>query len=300
MDDVLDDFESGPSLAGPAAAEDFPPAPTKAAPSPPSATVAATGEDEDFPDPEEDALEDEESFAKQAQEGMAAIMNGLGSDEEAEFRTLMAEMMRGGTGGGGMGADGEFDPASFLAALGGDASLFGAAPSKAAATSSSTTGKAKGKSSATTTPAATGSFQDTIASAMNKLKDSSTTVDAEAEAKAASSGSDPLAAMMAQMAGLGEMGGEEGLQGMLDEVMDQLMSRELLYEPLKDLASKVCLFTNLFCLSLRSNEMEKLIEMHLFVAVSRVSLFERSYIVGCGSKALHGAAGDCQLHRCQV
>jgi peroxin-19 len=224
LDDVLDDFSGGSSLT--TAAASIPPAPTKPAP----ALPVAGNVDDEFPDPDDELLEGED-FSKLVSEGMAGIMNGLGPDEEAEFKTLMAEMMKGG------GAEeGDFDPASFLAALGGDSSMFGgdaAGPSKATSAS-----KGKSKAKASSKPAPAVNFQDTIASAMNKLKDSSTTLDAESEAKA-TAGGDPLAAMMAQMAGLGDMGGEEGLQGMLDEVMDQLMSRELLYEPLKELSDKV-------------------------------------------------------------
>lgn len=89
---------------------------------------------------------------------------------------------------------------------------------------------------------AAGSFQDTIGTTLDKLRDSKVTVDAETEKAQASAGeTDPLVAMMAQMAGMGAggLGGEEGMQGMLNEMMEQLMSRELLYEPLKELSDKV-------------------------------------------------------------
>lgn len=91
------------------------------------------------------------------------------------------------------------------------------------------------------------SFQDTIAATMSKLAES------DAQNKARASGAsgkgseqDQLAALMAQMealggAGLGGEGGEDGdLPGMLDGLMDQLMSKELLYEPISELRTKVC------------------------------------------------------------
>lgn len=199
--------------------------PTTAAPSLP---LAAAADAEDFPDPDDEALDVD--FASDLQEGMAALMGGLGPDEEAEFRSMMAQMMQGGASGGA----GQFDPAALLAAMGGPPPPAPAAVQTTGQSTKDIKGKAK------STPSVPATFQDTIASAMNKMKDSSTTMDAETEAKTASE-VDPLAAMMAQMAGLGDMGGEEGLQGMLDEVMDQLMSRELLYEPLKELANKVSL-----------------------------------------------------------
>ena len=50
------------------------------------------------------------------------------------------------------------------------------------------------------------------------------------------------------MSSLGNMGGEgdteEGLQGFLETMMSQLMSKEVLYEPLKEMHEKVWQFTN--------------------------------------------------------
>lgn len=91
-------------------------------------------------------------------------------------------------------------------------------------------------------PAAGATFQDTISSMQSKLRSS------EASHKPPSSADangDPFAALMAQMealgAGPGDFGaeGEEGLPGMLDGLMDQLMSRELLEEPIMELRTKV-------------------------------------------------------------
>ncbi|KAK4058315.1 Peroxisome chaperone and import receptor [Microbotryomycetes sp. JL221] len=117
----------------------------------------------------------------------------------------------------------------------------GKAKASAAASSSSAPSNATAATSTSGSNAATGtqSFQDTIAATLSKMKETSSTVDAETEAKTAA-GADPLAALMAQMAagGDGEFGGEEGLQSMLDEMMGQLMSRDVLYEPLKELRDK--------------------------------------------------------------
>ena len=43
------------------------------------------------------------------------------------------------------------------------------------------------------------------------------------------------------MGGDGEA--EEGLQGLLETMMSQLMSKEVLYEPLKEMHEKVCKIT---------------------------------------------------------
>ncbi|KAF9168128.1 Peroxisome chaperone and import receptor [Actinomortierella ambigua] len=80
--------------------------------------------------------------------------------------------------------------------------------------------------------AAGGSFQDRIAKTMDKLKDSSE----QADAKAAEDSEEALMAeMMRQMEGLAE-GGD--FQNVLEGMMEQLMSKDILYEPMQDLAQK--------------------------------------------------------------
>lgn len=202
-----------------------------------------------FPDPDDEALDPDDlelddDFTNEFQASMAQIMGQLGSgddDEALEFQKMMQDLLKGELGGAGGVGGGDLDQAALLAALSG-AGVPGIGPPPAAA------GKGKkavasnakaGPSSAAAGPPA--SFQDTIKQTMNKMRDSGSTVDAEAEARAANE-TDPLTAMMAQMAGLGDMGdmgGADGLQGMLDEMMDQLMSRDLLYTPLKELSDKV-------------------------------------------------------------
>lgn len=57
---------------------------------------------------------------------------------------------------------------------------------------------------------------------------------------ASSSSTDPLAALLANLgSGLGD---DPNLQEALDSMMSQLMSKELLYEPIKDLNEKVRLY----------------------------------------------------------
>ncbi|CAE6426140.1 unnamed protein product [Rhizoctonia solani] len=73
-------------------------------------------------------------------------------------------------------------------------------------------------------------FQRTIRQAMDKLKTS------DENAKASGS-TDDFAELLKQ---LGEGGGEgeEGLQGMIENMMGQLMSKEILYEPLVEMNEK--------------------------------------------------------------
>ncbi|PSR73525.1 hypothetical protein PHLCEN_2v10637 [Hermanssonia centrifuga] len=75
-------------------------------------------------------------------------------------------------------------------------------------------------------------FQASIRKAMEKLKESEANLHSESE-----SGADPLEALLSQ---LGEGGGEPEaqLQGLLETMMTQLMSKEILYEPLKELSEK--------------------------------------------------------------
>ena len=59
-------------------------------------------------------------------------------------------------------------------------------------------------------------------------------------------GGDPdletLLSSLSNMEGDGE--GEHGLEGILETMMSQLMSKEVLYEPLKEMHEKVCTLVN--------------------------------------------------------
>jgi len=105
----------------------------------------------------------------------------------------------------------------------------------------------KQKPKSTATPSSQQqSFQDTIKATITKLAES------EAQHKSRSTTSDdPLAALMAQMEAMGGAGGFPGLDALgkggddgqdlpelLDGLMVQLMSKELLYEPISELKTK--------------------------------------------------------------
>ncbi|CAO3679353.1 unnamed protein product [Umbelopsis vinacea] len=76
------------------------------------------------------------------------------------------------------------------------------------------------------------SFQDTIAQTMNKLRDSSDKVETDLSEE---SDDAFMQEMMRQMESLTDNG---DFQNMLEGMMNQLMSKDLLYEPMKDLANK--------------------------------------------------------------
>ncbi|BGP06514.1 Peroxisome chaperone and import receptor [Rhodotorula toruloides] len=272
LDDVLDEFNA-PSA--PRATAPPPPSSTAAAsssvPAPATSSSAPKATDDLFPDPDDDALPDsldslDPQLAKDLEEGMKALLAGLGPGatgasssgetstpgtggagedafDENEFRRVMEELMKGGPGAGAAGgadAEGAGDDEALrnlLAALsmGGEDA---AAPASSAKSAPSTSKPAAPSSSGPSTQPA--NFQEAIAASMSKLRDSSTSANAAAESSRPGDNAG-MAAMLAQMAGMPDLGNidsEEGLQDMLDEMMKQLMSRDMLYEPLKELADK--------------------------------------------------------------
>ncbi|KAF9391265.1 Peroxisome chaperone and import receptor [Podila verticillata] len=82
------------------------------------------------------------------------------------------------------------------------------------------------------TTEAAGSFQDRIAKTMDKLKDSSEQVEAQVTQDSEEA---LMAEMMKQMEGMAE-GGD--FQNVLEGMMEQLMSKDILYEPMLDLQQK--------------------------------------------------------------
>ncbi|KAG0032712.1 Peroxisome chaperone and import receptor [Podila clonocystis] len=82
------------------------------------------------------------------------------------------------------------------------------------------------------TPGPAGRFQDRITKTMDKLKDSSEQVEAQV---AQDSEEALMAEMMKQMEGMAE-GGD--FQNVLEGMMEQLMSKDILYEPMLDLQQK--------------------------------------------------------------
>ena len=105
-------------------------------------------------------------------------------------------------------------------------------------------------------------FQASVLQAMEKLKDSDSTLHVRlflipwacmglkslqtGASTSATASADPLEALLSQLsAGLDEAGEDNGdLQEMLETMMQQLMSKEVLYEPLKELHEKVWLFSS--------------------------------------------------------
>lgn len=84
-------------------------------------------------------------------------------------------------------------------------------------------------------------FQSRIRSTMNKLKESETGL--KSSDPAGSGDGDSFQSLLSQLEGLGDLSGdgagsEEQLQGVLEAMMGQLMGKDVLYEPLKELHDK--------------------------------------------------------------
>ncbi|PAV17687.1 Pex19-domain-containing [Pyrrhoderma noxium] len=84
----------------------------------------------------------------------------------------------------------------------------------------------------------TGDFQANVLQALEKLKDSDSTL--LTESSAAETSGDPLESILKQLtSGLDDSDGDnDELQTILETMMQQLMSKEILYEPLKELYDK--------------------------------------------------------------
>ncbi|WFC94140.1 Peroxisome chaperone and import receptor [Malassezia brasiliensis] len=110
---------------------------------------------------------------------------------------------------------------------------------------------ASGGKPSTNAPSSDASFQDVIQATMAKLKQSNADANADARAKGANDPSNLFANLgldgntdLAQMlealgnAGEGEGGDMSELSKMLSSMMDDLMNKDVLYEPLKDMHSR--------------------------------------------------------------
>ena len=95
-------------------------------------------------------------------------------------------------------------------------------------------------SDAPTVPKATekDDFQSRIRNTMNKLKESESGLKSSDSSNATTS-ADPLEALLSQLGDLGDGEDEHELQGVLEAMMGQLMGKDVLYEPLKELSDKV-------------------------------------------------------------
>jgi peroxin-19 len=211
LDDMLDDFsttsikdkkQSAPSTTATTAT-------TAAAPLPPTSSTSN-------PDPQPTA-QDEDEFARQLQAGMAELLGGLGDDPDMQkqFADMMKEL------GAAAAAEQETTSAAGTA-------VNPTNPAPPPPTSSSTSSP-----SATAKPA----FASTIEKTMNRMQASGQSASAAA---ATSSEDDMLAQMLKELeAGnfpnMDGQGGGGDFNQMLMGMMEQLVNKDILYEPMKEL-----------------------------------------------------------------
>ncbi|KAJ3168726.1 Peroxisome chaperone and import receptor [Geranomyces variabilis] len=200
LDSYLDDFTAPPPpLVVPASAS--------------SAASADPGFDDDFA--RQLAADMEQLFKGAAEDDATAAAGGTG----AEVSSALAQIME-------TFKELQAPPPAVAKAVTKNASLPKAPPSTTAVAGAG---------------AAKASFQDTVAQTMRKLRTSSDKVeqqvadDAKMSSLTGGMSEEAMEAMMKELEGMMSSGDfDNALGGM----MEQLMSKELLYEPMKDLASK--------------------------------------------------------------
>ncbi|KAJ2364340.1 Peroxisome chaperone and import receptor, partial [Coemansia sp. RSA 2610] len=182
------------------ALEDFitEPSPKPKSPAPDTAAVPArepTADDKGF----------EDEFVRQLTQGMEDMFkNSSSTGDEAEMRTMLDQLL--GQMGSLSAADTGTSPA----------------PPPAATLSAE-------KPAAATEPTEPGTFEDKIKATMSKLKESADRADAESS----DTGMGMLEELMQQLEQAGD--DDNGMGSLVDDVIGQLMSKEVLQQPLREL-----------------------------------------------------------------
>jgi len=217
--------------------EQFTPASSKAKTSgisaPPTTAVPATADptpkagDATKPGLNFDDFNIEDDFAQELAKGMAELMRNIAAEStpggDDEPSSTHADL------------DKEREQESVLRKAWEDMlveGMNGAVGPEELATGASSSSKGKGKGSSDINAELEDNFQESIRKAMEKLKES----DSNLQAESASATSDPFESLLAQLGEGGE--NEEELEGIIEGMMKQLMSKSILYEPLKELSDK--------------------------------------------------------------
>ncbi|KAH9940274.1 Pex19 protein [Amylocystis lapponica] len=211
LDDVLDQFSPAAPKAQPA----------------PAASSTSTGQKpaQTQPDPQGPRdLDLDEDFARELAREMESLMREISGGEGAG----KAEAETAGT------AEEKERERAFKAAW--EAMLREDTDSAASKGKEKDKEQVKDGASKDGAPGKKDTFQASIKKAMEKLKES----DSSLQADATEHGTDSLEALLSQLGGGLDAAGEseEDLQGVLETLMGQLMSKEILYEPLKELHDK--------------------------------------------------------------
>ena len=184
---------------------------------------------------------------------MQALMKELGGSANSNAEGLMSSAPTNSSTGAS--AD-QFNEEELMKQFEAMMAGFGGPPPTSSSSSSAPTAGPSSSKAASTSSGKPGNFNDAIAATMAKLKES----DASATAETASSDNpfaglsgaegEEMAKLLAALGGSGDLSGLEGamdnpeLTKMLEGMMDELMSRDILYEPLKELRDKYPSYLN--------------------------------------------------------
>lgn len=245
--DVLDEFSASdvkfqkqPAAAASSAPDAAAPSSSAAAPSSSADKLTGAEGEDDAGDDDLDALLSSE-FAKELAQGMEALMKELGQGQGAGEGAGQGAA----PGAGAVGAEGGMNEEELMrqleqmmmsgGGLPGEGTGAGSAASGAAGGSATgARGSAKAGAGAGAGAGQPGNFQEAIRATMAKLKES----DQSASASSSAGGGGDLAQLLAAM-GAGGDGETPELAKMLEGMMEELLSKEILFEPLKELRDKV-------------------------------------------------------------
>jgi peroxin-19 len=227
LDDILDEFNEPAKATTNTKVESEKPTSEAVASSSNTQTSEATTTNDDGGEEEtEDQLN--ERFARELAEGMEALMKGVNpeglptgglnvaagqGEGESEGLPNEEEMMR------------QFE--QMMADMG-----FGGAPNGSGTGASGSGPTASGSKQGPAAPPA--NFQDAIKSTMSRLRES----DQTATSNASQANEMDFEKLMEALGNVSGAEGEEGVAAMLENMMSELMGKEVLYEPLKELRDK--------------------------------------------------------------
>ncbi|KAI0354082.1 Pex19-domain-containing protein [Trametes cingulata] len=227
LDDVLEQFKAPPKPAAKAATA----ATSSVSPTPPtkegSSSQAPTTQSSAEKKPDPFGLEGlDDDFARELTKGMESLFRDIAQGAGLEDIPNLAEAEDGTTD--------EERAKAFKAAW--EAMLVEGMNGAMSAEEVASKGKAAEAATGSSAPAPSGStdsFQDNIRKAMERMKESDRKAD-EATAKG-----EGLEDIFSRLAGdIDATDSEDELKGLLENMMSQLMSKEVLYEPLKELHDK--------------------------------------------------------------
>lgn len=222
LDDILDEFNEPAKNTKSEKPSNEAVASTSNTQSTKATTATDDGEEET-----EDQLN--ERFARELAEGMEALMKGVNPEG------LSAGGLDPAAGlgdGDGEGLPNEEEMMKQFEQMMADMGFGGGAPGGSGTGASGSGQTASGSKQAPAAPPA--NFQDAIKSTMSRLRES----DQTATSNASQANEMDFEKLMEALGNVSGAEGEEGVAAMLENMMSELMGKEVLYEPLKELRDK--------------------------------------------------------------